>query len=151
VIGRRIILLISSECRAPPPNPAVSNSIKEAQQQATLARKTLKEGEKNAAAAKVEDRAAIKEQAKIKYMQYKTNVIQHFLKAEKHATGNEKLAIQMELAQKYWYSQNYRLCLEYYTRVAEGTDQIYLRKEALMHVSQCQNKIADTDRNDTRE
>ena len=124
-------------------NPAVSYAVREAQREATLARKTMKKGKKNAAAAIAEDRAVIMKQAKDKNKQHKANVIQHFLEAEKYASGNEKLAIQMELAQRYWHSQNYPLCLEYYIRVADNTDQIHLQKKALRHANQCQNKIAE--------
>jgi len=122
-------------------NLAVKDAVKQSQNESTLARKVLKQGEKNAKAALAKDRNEIRKQAKQKYKQHKDNVVSYLLEAEQYAIGREKHAIQMELAQRYWHSQQYSLCLEFYTRVAEDTDQIHLQKKALMHAEQCQEKL----------
>jgi len=122
-------------------NLAVKDAMKAAKRESTLARKALKEGEKNAAASKADKRNAIKKLAKEKSTQHKDNVIYQFLEAEKYATDKELVAIQMELAERYWHSQNYSLCLEYYNRVAANTVQIHLKDKAIRHAQQCQDKL----------
>lgn len=122
-------------------NPAVSISVKAAQREQTLGRKTLNEGEKSATAAKQKDRASILDQAKKKNEAHKAKALKHFLSAEKQALGNERLAIQMQLAQMYRNRLNYLQCVTYYNRVAAKTDQIGLKDVALWQASRCQKKI----------
>lgn len=122
-------------------NPELNNELTAVQREASLARKVLSDDEKNAAVGKSDNLGAIKKRAIEKHKQHKANIINHFLTAEKYAAGNEKLAIQMELAQRYWHSHNYPLCLNYYTRVAEHTDQFHLREKAFLHARQCQSKM----------
>jgi len=125
-------------------NLAVKDAVKQAQREATLARKALKEGEKNAKSVSDKERKNIEKLAKQKNKEHKANAVAYLLEAERYAIDREKHAIQMELAQRYWHSKNYPLCLEYYSRVAEDSDQIHLKEKALMHASQCQNKLTPT-------
>jgi hypothetical protein len=57
--------------------------------------------------------------------------------AEKFAAGDEKLAIQFELARRYVMEGDCAQAERYYTLVAEKTDQIYLRDEALRRAREC--------------
>ncbi len=124
-------------------NAAVGASVRQAQREATLGRKALRSGNTNAAAAKAQDRAAIMKLAEQKSQGHKLKVIDYYLQAETQAAGNEKLSIQMELAQRYWHSQNYEQCLIYYNRVAAGTDQFHLKQKAIRHADQCKEKIME--------
>ncbi len=123
-------------------NILVSAAVKAAQDEVTAGREALRVGKENASADMGEEqRKAVLDTAREKEKQHLDNSINHLLMAAKNATGNEKLAIQLELAQRYWHRANYKLSLSFYNLVADGTDQIHLREKALMHAKQCQEKL----------
>ncbi|GMR09112.1 MAG: hypothetical protein BMS9Abin26_2126 [Gammaproteobacteria bacterium] len=124
-------------------NSAVSTAAKSAQDEDRKSRKVIEAAQLNTKAAITEKaRATIMANAEKQRKVHKDNAIKYLLQAEKHAAGNEKLAIQMELAERYWHSGNYQQSLTYYTRVADKTDQPGLKDMALLRVSQSQEKIA---------
>jgi len=122
-------------------NPAVSEAAKNAKREAKLARKVLKDAEDDLAATSANEKKLLKKQAKEKSKQHKSNVMEYLLEAEKYAAEREKHAIQMELAKRYRQSQNYKLCSEYYNRVAEDTEQINLKEIALARARKCLGKL----------
>jgi hypothetical protein len=67
--------------------------------------------------------------------------IEKLIEAEAYAQDKEKIAIQLELAQRYRHSQNYEKAVEYYNLVAEATEQKHLREEALRLVEVCKAKL----------
>ncbi|GMR07226.1 MAG: hypothetical protein BMS9Abin26_0228 [Gammaproteobacteria bacterium] len=129
--------------------PGVSTAAKAAQQEDTAARKVVSAGEKNAKSAmnKV-DRTAILNAAEVKRKQHSDNAMNYLLEAESYASGDEKLAAQLELAQRYRYAGNCGLAIKYYNLVAKGTDQKHLKARALRLVEKCkQASTADNSAN----
>jgi predicted negative regulator of RcsB-dependent stress response len=61
-------------------------------------------------------------------------VIANLQEAEKHATGREKSALQLELAQHFRDSKRHKEAAAYFRRVAEGADEETLRHHALKRV-----------------
>ena len=122
-------------------NSAVSTAVKQAQRQATLSRRALRDGNTDAVTASAKDRDTIKDLARQKSKGHKLKVIQYYLQAEPHATGNEKLAIQMELGRRYWHNHNYQQCHVYFSRVAANTDQVELKVMAAHQANKCKKKI----------
>ena len=70
------------------------------------------------------------QQAKTESKTHSDKVLQQLLLAEKFASGDEKIALQLELAQRYGYANNLAQCIHYYESVANATDQPGLKKEA---------------------
>jgi len=106
--------------------------VKAAQNDDTSARRVMREASESArSAVRTEDRDAIIAAADARKKQYEDSAVNHLLAAEQHATGNERLAIQLELAQRYKDAGNFGLAVKYYKLVADTTDQKHLKDEAL--------------------
>lgn len=122
-------------------NAAVSGAIRAGQHEATLGRKVLNNARANAANAVSSERQSILDRGRSDSEKHKANVIAHYKIAEKNATGDEKLAIQMELGERLWFSKSYAQCRNYYNRVAKNTDQPILKEVAAWRANECQKKI----------
>ncbi|GMQ83770.1 MAG: hypothetical protein BMS9Abin06_0510 [Gammaproteobacteria bacterium] len=112
-------------------NPMVKSAVVAAQREDRIARKIMHNARKSARlTTDIENRDRLFAKAKTDQKKYQDNAIKLLLKAEKHATGDEKIAIQLELAQRYRYANNLAQSVNYYDRVANATDQNALKKEA---------------------
>ena len=87
------------------------------------------------------DRDAIRASTDVKKTQHLNEAVYYLLETEKHASGDEKLAVQLELAQRYRHSGNCERAIKFYKLVADGTDQKYLRERALQLANECQEKL----------
>ncbi|KPJ99608.1 MAG: hypothetical protein AMK71_09460 [Nitrospira bacterium SG8_35_4] len=120
----------------------VSTSMRSVQGEDKAAREALKDAEKAAKKVlKASDRVAIMTDAKAKEKQHKVNAFGHLHNAEKYARGKEKIAIQLELAQRYRDEGNCEQAIIYFNLVADNTVQEHLRTRALNEVKWCQEKI----------
>lgn len=120
----------------------VRTAIKAVKEEDTNARKAVKEAEQAARSiTKPEDQSVIRTAAEEKRKKHFNNAINYLLGAEKHATGDEKIAIQLELAQRYRDAGNYELAVKYFNLVAHGTDQKHLREEALRNADKYQQEL----------
>ncbi|MBW8039345.1 MAG: hypothetical protein FVQ85_05045 [Planctomycetes bacterium] len=128
--------------------PQVSNAIKAVQSEDTAARKVMR-GAK--AAAKMvgtkgteqaeQDKSSMMENAELTRKLHEDNAIGHLLYAEVFATGKEKIAIQLELAQRYKYSRNCTEAVGFFILVADNTTQPHLRARALYEADNCRKLI----------
>jgi hypothetical protein len=69
-------------------------------------------------------------------------VSQWFASDASVATGDERLAVQLELAQRYRDAGQYALAVRYYKLVADATDRKYLREEALRLAEKYSQELA---------
>ncbi len=119
-------------------NPAVATAAKAAQDEDTAERAALKEagGVTDKTGAR-EKKSALKAEAVARAAMHRANAMKMLHEAEGFAKGDEKLAIQLELAQRYSRAGDCEQAEKYYALVAEGTDQKYLREEALRRAKEC--------------
>jgi hypothetical protein len=68
---------------------------------------------------------------------HRNNALGHLMRAEKLASGDEKLAIQFELAERFEHAGNCNRAAEYYLLVAEATDQENLKLVAEYRADVC--------------
>ncbi len=123
--------------------PGVSTAAKAAQQEDTAARKVVRAAQQNAKSAMNKaDRTAIMNAAEVTRKQHSDNAMNYLLEAEGYASGDERLAVQLELAQRYRYAGNCGLAVKYYNLVAKGTDQKYLKARALRLAEGCKQQPA---------
>ena len=123
-------------------NPQVKQAAKAVQDEDTNVRKIIKEAEKSfQAATQKEEQDRIRSYVESQKKQFQTNALNYLLEAEKHATGDEKLAVQLELAQRYRDTGNYELAVTYYKLVAQGTDQEYLKEDCLKNAEKYEKEI----------
>lgn len=135
--------------------PEVRNAIKAVQADDNAARKVMREAKAAVKTVVIEevdpnkadpepeqdDRSPILENAEAARKVYEGNAIAHLLKAETFATGKEKVAILLELAQRYKYSGNCAEAIVYFMLVADNTTQPYLRERALFEANHCQEML----------
>lgn len=122
------------------PNPTVGSSVKAAQDKFSEGRRVLSAAKNDVQSMTASpSRTAVLNSAKDLDKQHRDSAMKYLLEAELRASGNHKLALQMELAQRYWHREEYERCLAFYTLVADATDQPHLREKALMHAGQCQS------------
>ena len=113
-------------------NPQVRIPVRAVQNDDTAARVLMRDAAEAArAAVRQEDKDAILAAAEARRKQLQESAVNHLLEAEQYASGDEKLALQWELAQRYRDSADFELAVKYYKLVAETTDQQYLKEEAL--------------------
>jgi hypothetical protein len=119
-------------------NPAVAGAVKAAQDEDTAERTILREALTLAEkAAGPEEKSVIRAETEVRAGIHRANAIKMLHEAERYATGDEKLAVQLELAQRYRQAGNCVLAEKYYGLVATATDQSALREEALRRSKQC--------------
>ena len=125
--------------------PQVSNAIKAVQSEDKAARKVIKDAKAAAKMAVTEqteqDKSSIMENAEVARKVYEDNAVAHLLEAETFATGKEKVAILLELAQRYKYSGNCTEAVGFFILVADNTTQPHLRVRALYEADNCQKMI----------
>ncbi len=125
-------------------NPEVSQAVIEVQRNDKAARQALKAAAKEARKTeKAADKSRIQAAGKEKHRKLKKNAYLHLLKAEKAASGKEKIAIQLELAERYRDDNNCNQAIVYFNLVAENTVQEHLATKALYEVKQCEQRLAE--------
>lgn len=123
-------------------NAEVRQAIIEVQENDKAARQALKAAAKAARnIEKAADKRRILAAGQEKYRKLKDNAHVQLLKAEKAATGKEKIAIQLELAQRYRDDNNCHQAIVYFNLVAENTVQAHLATRALYEVKQCEQRL----------
>jgi hypothetical protein len=123
-------------------NPEVRSAIQAAQQDDEARRKVMQEAEQaGALAVTEEERAEIKANAEVRRKQHWNDAISHLLRAEKFAEGENRVAILFEIAQRYRDSGNCDEAQVYFNRVAQETEQIHLREQALYQADHCQELL----------
>jgi len=126
--------------------PQVSSATKAVQAEDNAARKIMKEA-KEAAVEKAEteegeqEKSSIMENAELAKKLHDDNAIGHLLNAEPFATGKEKVAILLELAQRYKYSGDCTEAIGYFILVADNTTQPHLRERALFEANHCHEML----------
>lgn len=122
--------------------PEVSNAVKAARSEDKAARKAMKDGKAAAKKAKTsQERASIMANAKTRKKEHEDNALSSLLKAEKFASGEEKIALQYELGQRYRDAGNCADAIKFFDLVAAGTSQEHLRERVLSEIKQCQTKL----------
>jgi hypothetical protein len=120
----------------------VSNSIKVVRSEDTAARRVIKEAELAVKLIATElEKASIMTDAETKVKLHENNAIGQLLNAETYAAGMEKIAIQLELAQRYRDSRRCSEAIIFFNRVADNTGQINLRARAIYEVEKCKQML----------
>ncbi|MBI5193117.1 MAG: hypothetical protein HZA08_06710 [Nitrospirae bacterium] len=123
-------------------NPQVSSAVRAAQSEDTNARMVIKNAEAAAALAASPDvKDAIIIDAKKVSLQHQNNAMTHLQSVENVATGDERLAIQLELAQRYRDSGDCGSAIRYFRIVADTTDQLGLKEEATRQANMCVQQL----------
>jgi hypothetical protein len=123
-------------------NPEVRSAIQAVQHEDQAGRKVMQEAEQaSALAATEEERAAIKANAETRRKQHQNSAVSHLRRAEGFAAGREKVAILLEIAERYRDSGNCDEAAVYFNLVAEKTEQIHLRKHGLYQANHCQELL----------
>ena len=123
-------------------SPLVRAAIKATMDEDRATREVLMEGEKAAAKAATPNEkdvihAATEEKRKFHF----NNALNNLIEAERHATGDEEIAIQLELAQRYRDSGNFEEAIKYFEIVANATEQEYLKIDALQNADKCRDDL----------
>lgn len=131
----------------------VSNAIKAVQTEDNAARMVMNEAKEaletavteavdaNDAEAEQDVNSLIMANAEAARKVYEDNAISHLLDAETFATGKEKVAILLELAQRYKHSGDCTEAVGYFILVADNTTQPHLREKALFEANHCQEML----------
>lgn len=119
-------------------HPGVRSAVRSTQDEDTMARKIAHDAEnQEKKAAKREEKSAIRAAAVAKQKIHKDNAMKSLLEAEKYAEGDEQLAIQMGLAQRYRFAGDCSSAIRYLKKIADTTDQPGLKQEALLQIERC--------------
>ncbi len=122
--------------------PEVRRAVKAVQLEDNAARRAIKAAKQAAkSAATAKERALIIADAEAQRKQHETNAVQYLLNAEKFAGGQEKIAVQLELAQRYRDSENYAEAIKFFNIVADSTKQAHLRERALYEAASARKKL----------
>lgn len=122
--------------------PEVRRAVKAVQAEDNAARRVIKAAEQAAeAAATATERASILADAEARRKQHEVNAIRQLLNALSFAGGEEKIAIQLELAQRYRDSGNYAEAVKFFNIVADSTKQEHLRERALYEAARAREKL----------
>jgi hypothetical protein len=73
-------------------------------------------------------------------------VIVHLQEAEKQASGREKTALQLQLAQRFSDAGRYQDASAYFKKTAQATDQEELRKHAFKRAEEIEKKAAHAEK-----
>jgi hypothetical protein len=123
-------------------NPEVRSAIQAVQVEDEAARQVVEEAEQaGALAATEEERTAIKANAELRIKQHRDDAISHLRNAEKSAKGENRVAILLEIAQRYRDSDNCDEASVYFNLVADSTEQVHLREHALYQANHCQELL----------
>jgi hypothetical protein len=125
--------------------PAVAKAVKSAQDKDTSARRIRREARVQADKAATEtEKAGIRADADAKAALNEADAMKLLVEAVRFATGDERLAIQFELAERYSQSGNCDMSGKYFGLVAKETDQLPLRDEALRRAKGCRSAMDGT-------
>lgn len=123
-------------------SPEVSNAMQALRSEDRAARKVMETAGKSAKkAATDQERSTIMTNAKALERQHRGNAVNHLLQAETFAANQEKVAIRLELGQRYRDSGNCTEAIRFFDLVAKTTQQIHLKDRALLEIKQCQAKL----------
>ena len=129
----------------------VREAIREAQDSSREARKVARDTESAAKqTSQDEEREKIRDDGRKLEMAHRDQAIEALHRAEGQAHGEEQVAIQLELAQRYWHRGEFALSRDFYTRAADTTNQPRLQVRALYSAQQAQDKL-DTSTGDKTE
>jgi hypothetical protein len=118
--------------------PAVAKAVKGVQDKDTAARHIRRDAGLRADKAATEtEKANIRSEADARAAVNEADAIKMLVGAEGIASGDERLAIQFELAERYSQSGNCDMAEKYFGLVAKETDQPPLRDEALRRAKGC--------------
>jgi hypothetical protein len=125
--------------------PAVAKAVKSAQDKDTAARRIRREGRVQAdKAATMTEKENIRSDADARAALNEADAMKMLVEAEGFASGDERLAIQFELAERYSQSGNCDMAGKYFGLVAKETDQPPLRDEALRRAKGCRSGMDGT-------
>jgi hypothetical protein len=117
---------------------AVRAAARDVQAEDTAGRGAMKAAENAAVgAATQQERDAILATGRENRERHRNNALGHLMRAEKYASGDEKLAVQFELAERYEHAGNCNRAIRYYQLVAEATDQENLTLVAQYRADNC--------------
>ena len=124
-------------------HPRVRDAVRASQDEERNGRKVIEDAE-NAVktAGKAEEKSAIRAEAKEKQKIHRDKAVKGLLEAEQYAEKDEKIAIQLELAQRYRDAGDYERAILYFTKVAVGTDQPNLKQVALFQIDTCRKRMS---------
>lgn len=129
-------------------NPKVRAAAKSVQDEDKFERTAEKQLKRDMKVAKTdEEMAVLKAAGEKKKRGHKDNAIKNLTDAEQAAEGDEKLALQMELAQRYKHDGNYEQALKYYSLAAEASPDEKFRNHILMFVKEMQQKLMEETQN----
>lgn len=116
----------------------VSQAAKEVAAEDKAARKILRESEQEAQKEpSSQARVEIEKKGKAIARQHHMNAITHLKQAQDYAQGQEKVAILLEIGQRYKAAGDCEAAADFFNRVAELTQQVHLRERALMEIKLC--------------
>ncbi|MBC8414189.1 hypothetical protein H8E50_11055 [bacterium] len=120
----------------------VREAVKAAKKADKAARKAVKDAEKAAKKAeKAEDREALKKEGQLKKNVHIQSVIMNLITASQYAEGKEKMALLLEIAQRYRHSGDCENAIPYYQAVADNTVQEHLKIKAENLIVKCQKSL----------
>jgi hypothetical protein len=123
-------------------NPEVRSAVQAVQEDDEAGRQVMQEAEQaGAQAATEEERTAIRANAEARRKQHGDRAVSHLRNAVRFAAGREKVAILLEIAERYRDSDNCGEAAVYFNLVAEKTEQIHLREHALYQADHCQELL----------
>lgn len=119
-------------------NPNVRKAIKGSQDEDMSERKVRRDAQKaEKAASKEEEKNVIRADAHKKRKVHRDNALKNLIDAEQYAEGNEKIAIQKQIAMRYRDAGDCAKAIPYFRKVADTTDQPLLKQEVLGQIERC--------------
>jgi hypothetical protein len=119
-------------------NPDVRRAIKAAQDDDTAVRAIERQAKERAEKVTAgPEKSAIMDEAQQQAAPLREKAVLMLQEAEKYAVGDERLAIQLELAQRYQQAERFDLAIKYFSLVADATDQTKLRDYARLKAEEC--------------
>lgn len=118
----------------------VRRGARDAASEDNAARKALKDMKKVQKAPFGADTGAGRAEAAAISRLHRQNAIDHLKGAEPHARGRERVAIVLEIAQRYRDLGDCESAAEYFKRVSEETEQIHLKERAILEITMCSQK-----------
>lgn len=123
-------------------SPEVSNAMKAVRSEDNAARKVMNTARQSAKmAATTQEKTTVMANAEVLKKQHQGNAITHLLHGEGFAAGQEKVAIRLELGQRYRDAGNCAEAIRFFDLVAKTTQQIHLKERVLLEIKQCQAKL----------
>ena len=121
--------------------PQVSNVARAIQAEDKASRSVMKNAKIASETADAQKISLIVAQAKAQQRQHKDNAISYLIEAEKFASGQEKVAILLELAQRHKFDGKCKEASRYYRMVADATQQPALSDRAIYQAENCESML----------